>query len=386
MVKQVIRPSVLPVLKDALSQAFWFKRDLRIHLRTCLPENQLIAQLDWAYYKRNVVGQLVDTMAIRQDLYLDDLLSLILSTAEITDPAWLKSVDDGLAKYAQGVSALKSLRDQVEPYRRLRDQADEADRRRAQERNRAEFQRAVAGKVDELRADFYSIAGVSEQKRGYALEKFLNQLFAVFDIDAKAPFKLVGQQIDGAFTLDGTVLVEVKWQPSRTPTADLMIFAGKVRGKLDDTLGLFLSMSGFEETAVSQGADGRTVMMLMDGADLSAVLENRIELPQLLKPKRQHARPEQVRPFLEPKTYCSGDGQGNADYVPHAAGWPEASSRQRCTPSFGMPKSAPVYIISQTHSRHWLVARNAHSSRRAAHLGARGQSSGVEAQFRPAGV
>lgn len=68
-----------------------------------------------------------------------------------------------------------------------------------------------------------------------------------------------------------------------------MIFAGKVRGKLDNTLGLFLSMNGFGDTAVSHGADGRPVMVPMDGADLSAVLELRIDLPELLKRKRQHA-------------------------------------------------------------------------------------------------
>lgn len=255
-----------------------------------MPSNTLIAQLDWTAYKRNIVRQLVDTMSAKQEVYFEDLLNLIISTSEITDPAYLRKVDDGDQKYKDAVVALKALDQQVEPYRRLRDDADEGDRRREVERNKTEIAKAVVEKIQEMRTEFYSIVMQPEQQRGYSLEKFLNRMFAVFDIDAKGPFKIIGQQIDGAFTFDGTeFLLEAKWQNTKTPIADLMIFAGKVRGKLDNTLGLFLSMNGYEGTAVSQGADGRPVMILMDGSDLSAVLESRIELPELIKRKRQHA-------------------------------------------------------------------------------------------------
>jgi hypothetical protein len=58
---------------------------------------------------------------------------------------------------------------------------------------------------------------------------------------------------------------------------------------LDNTLGLFLSMNGFQPNAVDLHSQGRPVMILMDGADLNAVLEDRIALPELLTRKRQHA-------------------------------------------------------------------------------------------------
>jgi hypothetical protein len=46
----------------------------------------------------------------------------------------------------------------------------------------------------------------------------------------------------------------------------------------------------FKETAVSLHSQNRPVMILMDGADLNAVIEGRIELPTLLLGrKRQHA-------------------------------------------------------------------------------------------------
>ena len=142
-------------------------------------------------------------------------------------------------------------------------------------------------KVEELRQQFLELFGKLPQERGYALERLLNEMFAVFDIDAKAPFRLAGEQIDGAFTFEGEYLLEAKWHQELTP-ADLDIFSSKVKRKLDNTLGLFVSMSGFQPTAVDLHSN-RAVVILMDSADLMPVLECRIELPELLKRKRQHA-------------------------------------------------------------------------------------------------
>ena len=71
--------------------------------------------------------------------------------------------------------------------------------------------------------------------------------------------------------------------------ADLDGFAGKVGRKLDNTLGLFISMNGFQDSAVETHSRQRPVMVLMTGSDLFAVLEGRFDLPELLTRKRQHA-------------------------------------------------------------------------------------------------
>jgi len=284
-----INPAALHALKEALVLAFWYKNDLRAFLTSALGRGELIAHLDWMDYKRAIVAQLVDSLAADQHRHFDDLLTLTLATADITDPSHLKRVEDGERKYAEALVALKTLRDLVEPYRQLRSEEEEANRRREADRIKAEMQRAVSEKLAELRTSFYEIVAMPAQQRGYALEKFLNGLFALFDIDAKAPFRIEGEQIDGAFTFEGEFLLEAKWQDAKTPVADLDVFAGKVGRKLDNTLGLFLSMNGFQDSAIQTHSRGRPVMFLMDGADLSAVIEGRISLPDLLHRKRQHA-------------------------------------------------------------------------------------------------
>jgi len=289
MTTRRINPAVLHPLKEALVLAFWYKNDLRAFLTATLGRGELVAHLDWTDYKRSIVAQLVDSLAANQHRNFDDLLNLLLATADITDPSHLRRIEDGERKYADAVAALTALRKHVEPYRRLRDEEDEANRRREADRIRAEMQRAISDKLTELRAQFNEIVSLPPQPRGYALEKFLNGLFALFDIDAKAPFRIIGEQIDGAFTFEGEFLLEAKWQNGKTPVADLDSFAGKVGRKLDNTLGLFLSMNGYEDSAIETHSRGRPVMILMDGADLSAIIEGRISLPDLLRRKRQHA-------------------------------------------------------------------------------------------------
>ncbi|SHE79357.1 hypothetical protein SAMN02745225_01645 [Ferrithrix thermotolerans DSM 19514] len=286
-----VSASVLQPLKEALSLAFWYKKDLRAYLNVVLPDVGLVGHLDWTDYKRNIVARLVDTMAANQGKYLDELLTLILATADITDPSHLKRIEDGDRKYKEAVEALSTLRNLVAPYRALRTESEEAARRQREEEARAAVQREIGIKLAELRDLLYELTrNEDHQARGYALEKLLNELFALFDIDAKASFRIVGEQIDGAFTFEGTeYLFEAKWRKDRAEVADLDSFAGKVGRKLENTLGLFLSVNGFQESVLSTYSQNRPRLFLMDGGDLSAVLEDRIGLPELLTQKRQHA-------------------------------------------------------------------------------------------------
>jgi hypothetical protein len=288
---QRVSASVLQPLKEALSLTFWYKKDLRGFLGVVLPDIGLVGHLDWTDYKRNIVSQLVDTMAQNQSKYLDELLTLILATADITDPSHLKRVDDGERKYSEALVALDTLRQLVGPYRALRTEAHESIRRHREEEARSAVQREMRLKLIDLNDLFHELARQKDhQARGYALEKLLNQLFALFDIDAKASFRIIGEQIDGAFTFEGTeYLFEAKWQQDRAAVSDLDSFTGKVGRKLENTLGLFLSVNGFHDSVFETYSQNRSRLFLMDGSDLSAILEDRIGLPDLLTRKRQHA-------------------------------------------------------------------------------------------------
>ena len=70
------------------------------------------------------------------------------------------------------------------------------------------------------------------QKRGYDLEKFLNELFQLYELDPKASFKIHSERIDGAFMFDATdYLLEAKWK-RQVDRNDLATFCYKVETKL----------------------------------------------------------------------------------------------------------------------------------------------------------
>lgn len=119
------------------------------------------------------------------------------------------------------------------------------------------------------------------------------RLFALNDLDPKASFKILGEQIDGAFSLENTeYLFEAKWQQQPINKADLVIFESKVKSKLENTLGLFLSIEGFSPEGVEAFQAKDKVIILMDGSDLMAILEDRIKLAQLISRKKQIAARE----------------------------------------------------------------------------------------------
>lgn len=128
------------------------------------------------------------------------------------------------------------------------------------------------------------------QKRGFDLEKLMYDLFNLSDLDPKASFKNLGEQIDGAFSLEGTdYLFEAKWQKDMVNKADLAVFSDKVNTKLENTLGIFLSINGFSADGIAAHQAGGASIILIDGADLMAVLEERIDFTSLLLRKKRHA-------------------------------------------------------------------------------------------------
>ena len=82
---------------------------------------------------------------------------------------------------------------------------------------------------------------------------------------------------------------EAKWQQEAVNKADLAVFADKVRTKLENTLGVFLSIGGFSAEGVTAHQAGGSAILLMDGGDLMAVLDERIDFVALLLRKKRYA-------------------------------------------------------------------------------------------------
>jgi len=143
--------------------------------------------------------------------------------------------------------------------------------------------------VETFKSDLMALSQLAPQPRGYAFEKFLIALFKAYGLSPHNPFRVVGEQIDGSFKLEGEFyLLEAKWQDPPTPAADLRDFHGKVTDKSAWTRGLFVSNSGFSADGLQSFGRAKSIIC-MDGFDMWTMLERRIPLPEVLERKVRRA-------------------------------------------------------------------------------------------------
>jgi Restriction endonuclease len=144
-------------------------------------------------------------------------------------------------------------------------------------------------KISQLLSDLVALSQLDPHPRGFAFEKFLKELFDAHGLEAREPFRLRGEQIDGSFQLSNdTYLVEAKWQGSLTGAADLHGFQGKIEQKAAWTRGLFISNSGFTEDGLIAFGRGKRVIC-MDGYDLYECLNPEIPINHVLDRKARRA-------------------------------------------------------------------------------------------------
>lgn len=202
----------------------------------------------------------------------------------------LAQPEDRVPDVSAGRRALEHLRIVAKAQSLLVDPEDE-QRRQRQEAAAAE-RLAVsqrAGTMLDLQDRFRAMHGPSTDKqgRGYALERLLRDLFRLHELDYNASYKTETDQIDGSVVVDAfTYLLEARWRDKPAADAELGGLAHKVERRLDATRGMFVSMAGFRDEAVSLyrlAKENR--LILVDGQDLSLVLEGRFDLLDALREK-----------------------------------------------------------------------------------------------------
>lgn len=157
--------------------------------------------------------------------------------------------------------------------------------------------------LEDLKKQFIELHETSDrQKAGLQLERVLNRLFSLHRLSPRAPFRVIGEQIDGSFELDHeTYLLEAKWQQDPNPVADLYVFREKIEGKSKYTRGVFLSINGVSRDALSAIATGKQPnFFIVDGYDLMMLLEDNMDLSTFLRRRQRLLAEGRVwTPFAE---------------------------------------------------------------------------------------
>ena len=225
-----ISPQAILALKEALSVITWKKDDLRDFLKYSMENSAILGTINWNGTKRESVKELVERMTNRSDLYKTDLMNLLLAVTDLTDFPQLEFWDDDGSKKKRAKKAVENLRIHTKSYIQITKEQEEAKKRREQTESSIAKSKSLESELLELKKLFNKLATNNNfQQRGFEFEKFLNDLFQLYELDPKSSFKNYGEQIDGAFTFEGTdYLLEAKWKQQVNRT-DLASFTFKVR-------------------------------------------------------------------------------------------------------------------------------------------------------------
>jgi len=281
----------MTALKDALVKVFWRKDHLRKVLVNCGVSKALISQQDWNAYKFHIVDPILDRLnnTVGGSLVIE---RLITETLGYTDCSHLLRYPDGKDKKKEAEASVQHLREMTgkpDPHKTGEDD-EQASRKKAVDKHKAK--QTFNKRLTELKERFTKFYQMTDaRRRGFELEKFLFELFELFELQPRGAFKLTGEQIDGALIHESTdFLIEAKWQNQPVKLDDLRDLDAAVKSKLENTLGLFLSINGFTDEALKGYCLGsRPQLICMDGIDLMAVLDGQIDLAELIRRKRSIA-------------------------------------------------------------------------------------------------
>jgi hypothetical protein len=282
-----ISPQAIIALKEALAVIYWKKEDLQDFIKIAIVNNTIVGTLNWNGTKREAVRELIDRMLGRLDFYKEDLMFLLIAVTDFDDFSKMKFWDEDGSKTRNAKDAVNRLRTHTKGYIQLTKEQEEAKIRRIETEKKNIKSKSLSEDLDNLKKRFNQLAICRDlQKRGFELEKFLYDLFLLYELEPKGSFKNYGEQIDGAFTFQGTdFLLEAKWK-RQVDRSELAAFCYKVETKFKTAVGLLVTIDGVTSEAVSP--DFKSII-IMDGLDLTTILDGRVTLTDLLFRKRRKA-------------------------------------------------------------------------------------------------
>jgi hypothetical protein len=274
------------LLHDCILALFWPKKKIAEFFQSVGYERRDPGPLGEGATRHTIVVEAFSTLSARPDRGYSIFQTMIDRLVNWTyfDRYWFETVPK--LDRAEAEACIQRLRDAVTK----RNTTTEA-RRKATFTARSRQVRTAD--MSALTTAFQKLfgTGMTVQARGRLFERFLQEFFNRQSIKMGDPFRIVGEQIDGTFKFEGeNYIVEAKWQDPATSTADLYQFAYKVDGKMHGR-GLFISVNGFSNESIRAVVHGKHIKtILVDGEDLSSVLEERLSLEQLLDYKIRAAQ------------------------------------------------------------------------------------------------
>lgn len=295
-------PELLSLLVDTIPLLCRSKNDVLLFFRGAGTADDLVKDLHGrlradakSISKYEIARTILARVNERGDSYLKVRRELIKRVTEYEDFSSCWPADQLKAKGA--VAEVRRIVNVKDSFTRI---AKEREREREQNaeatRLLREAQRAKRTRVASAKAELYALFALENEpsKRGLALEKVLNELFAAHEILFAENFKRrdpdnekVVEQIDGMIQLRGQlILVEMKW--TSEPVGVDLVAQPLVRlFSRGAAKGLLISTSGFTDPAIAQcrQALALKIMALCPLQELVMALEEERDLAEFFREK-----------------------------------------------------------------------------------------------------
>ena len=270
------------LIKDGIANLYWYRADLRkAWLRAGVPDHLC----DEIYRLKNEEGAPLSKRVQMDKLYeglrdADFNLRLQISRNFVRILTEHRNFVPQDPKHRVDIAerAALKLRESIAAQEKAQEQ---------KERARREAAACVKPSYDQNLAivrDAFETARLMEPKpRGYALEKIFSDLMRISDITVAEPFRIVGEQLDGAIKYEGHhYLLELKWVKEKLEPAAIGSFYFKVDGKLD-ARGIVIAMNGYSDGVKESVPRGKELkVLLLDGNHLANVIYGQYTFPALL--------------------------------------------------------------------------------------------------------
>lgn len=285
-----VTPHLVQLAYEAALKSFWRKESLRKflrqshvaepHLATWSPEESKRDFLDrtFAVLQRTDRGKaVIGEMAIflAEQTTFPDLRNWEDSSVKIQDAS--KAVAELKALIARQTEEVRSEREREAAKAKAREEREVAQRQR-------ESLSKLMQRLDDLAPQMGTAPG------GYAFQDWFYDFLAFAEVEHRRPYNAGGRQIDGSITIDGTTyLVELKFTADQAGAPDIDVFRGKVESKADNTMGLFISMSGYSSVAVREASGKKGTLLLLDASHMYLILTGGMQCLDVVRRVRRHA-------------------------------------------------------------------------------------------------
>ena len=286
--KTQLTPHLINLTFEAALRSFWYKKTLASFLRG---------------------SQVPGLPAWLPDESKRDYLSRVFALLQNTDPGKRKIIQ--LAQFLAEQSSFLDLEGREDSAEKitaakravgaLRSYLSKQDAQLASERQRQEARRKFYDLQAQTRASRQTLQSLDDKLRdlageigsasaGKAFEKWFYDLMDFSEITSRRPYKTGGREIDGSVTIgDTTYLVECKFTTDQTGAPDIDVFRSKVESKADNTMGIFISVSGYTSIATKDASGKKTPLLLLDHSHLYHVLRGISGFKDVIERIRRHA-------------------------------------------------------------------------------------------------